>query len=189
MFSQSDSLTNNLTRSRNRNIQQLLDYRFKGGSGAFEKVFFEHVSYTPEARQNCVVGTVILSFTVDCNNNMSDFRMRSPLHHVLNEKLQEFYKATEGQWNSCEDERYTRFEIPVLFTIEGTETAAQGFLVFEEEAKGLKCRSDAWFLEQYEKHKGRKKVKMALQALDALIQRDPYNQQYIEMKRSLLSQE
>jgi hypothetical protein len=189
LIAQSDSLSDNLTRSRNRNTQQLLDYRFRGGTGAFEKIFFEHLSYTPEARQACVVGTVILSFTVDCNNVMGDFRMRNPLHHGLNEKLQEFYKATEGHWNSCEDEKYTRFEIPVLFTIEGTETAAQGFLVFEEEAKGLKCRSDAWFIEQYEKYKKKNRIKQALQALDVLIQRDPYNQQYYEMKRALLSKE
>lgn len=185
---QTDTLRKNIDASRNRNIRQLLDYRFKGGTGSFERLFYNMVDFTPEAKRNCVVGTVILSFEVDCYNNLGDFRMRNPLHHGLNEKLQEFFKATEGQWNSCDEDKYTRFEIPVLFTVAGTETAATGFLVVETASPGFKCKSDQYYMEQFEKLRKRGKIKRALKSLDFLIRRDPYNQGYYELKRQVLTQ-
>lgn len=186
-FSQADSASLVLSQSRNKNIRHMLDYRFKGGSGAFEGELLKHVSYTPEALANCVVGTVILSFSVDCDNKISDLRMRNPLHYGLNEKIQAFFKATEGQWNSCTDERYTRFEIPILFTIKNTETNATGFVIVEAEGKGLRCKSDAYYVEQFEKWSKKGKVKRALSALDMLIQRDPYNQNNYDLKKRFLS--
>jgi len=185
---QTDTLRKNIDASRNRNIRQLLDYRFKGGTGSFERLFYNMVDYTPEAKRNCVVGTVILSFEVDCFNNLGDFRMRNPLHNGLNEKLQEFFKATEGQWNSCDEDKYTRFEIPVLFTVAGTETAATGFLIVETASPGFKCKSDQYYMEQFEKLRKRGKIKRALKSLDFLIRRDPYNQGYYELKRQVLTQ-
>lgn len=187
VFSQADSAANVLSQSRNKNIRHMLDYRFKGGSGAFEGELLKHVSYTPEALANCVVGTVILSFTVDCDTKISDLRMRNPLHYGLNEKLQAFFNATEGQWNSCVDDRYTRFEIPILFTVQNTETNASGFVTVEAEAKGMRCKSDQYYLDQFEKMRKKGKVKRALNNLDVLIQRDPYNQNYYDLKKSILS--
>jgi hypothetical protein len=188
LSAQTDTLRQNIDASRNRNIRHLLDYRFKGGTGSFERLFYNMVEYTPEAKRNCIVGTVILSFEVDCNNNLGDFRMRNPLHSGLNEKLQEFFKATEGQWNSCNEDKYTRFEIPVLFTVAGTETAATGFLVVETSTPGFKCKSDQFYMDQFEKLRKRGKVKRALKSLDFLIRRDPYNQNYYELKRQVLTQ-
>lgn len=186
-FSQTDSAALVLSQSRNKNISHMLDYRYKGGSGAFEGELLKHVSYTQEALANCVVGTVILSFTVGCDNKISDLRMRNPLHYGLNEKIQEFFNTTEGQWNSCNDERYTRFEVPILFTIKNTETNATGFVIVEGEGKGLRCKSDAYYLEQFEKWSKKGKIKRALSALDVLIQRDPYNQNNYDLKKSFLS--
>jgi hypothetical protein len=188
-FSQTDSAALVLSQSRNKNISHMLDYRYKGGSGAFEGELLKHVSYTQEALANCVVGTVILSFTVGCDNKISDLRMRNPLHYGLNEKIQEFFNATEGQWNSCNDERYTRFEVPILFTIKNTETNATGFVIVEGEGKGLRCKSDAYYLEQFKKWSKKGKIKRALSALDVLIQRDPYNQNNYDLKKSFLSKQ
>ncbi len=186
---QSDSLSQLSVRERNRAIQHLLDYRFRGGSGAFEKYLFEYVDYPTEARQKCIIGTTILIFTVDCDNNMSELRIRNPLHPKINDQLRRFYNATEGMWNHCEDQKYTRFEIPVLFIVGSTETTANAFIRYETEAEGMKCRSDAWHMEQYEKMKAKNKIKQALRNLDILIQRDPYNQTYYELKRGLLTNE
>lgn len=186
-MAQSDSLSFNLNESRSKQIRHLLDYRFKGGSGAFERAFFATVDYTTEARKNCIVGTVIVSFTVDCNNVLGDFRMRNPLHVSINEMLQKFYKSTEGQWNQCNDDKYTRFEIPILFTIKGTETDAKGYLVVEAESPGFTCKSDDYYLQQFEKFKSKGKTKRALESLDMLIRRDPYNQKYYDLKKGLLS--
>lgn len=185
-FSQSDTATPDLSIERNKTIRQLLDYRFRGGSGEFERLLLQKVSYSQEALTHCVMGTVILSFTVDCDNKMSEMRMRNPMYYGLNEQLQAFYKSTEGNWNSCNDNRYTRFEIPILFSIENVETRASGLMVVEGKSQGLPCRDDAYYLEQYKKYQSKGKTKKALQTLDILIHRDPYNQEYYDMKKSLL---
>lgn len=186
LTAQNDAITT-VHQSRNRAISQLLNYRFKGGEGAFEKIFYEHVDYPENGQRACVVGITILKFTVDCDNNMSELRIRNSLHPRINEQLKEFFEALEGQWNSCEDEAYTNFEIPILFTIRGVETDARAYLEIDAPHQGSKCQSDAWHMEQFEKNKAKKKVKSALKALDILIQRDPYNEEYYELKRALLS--
>ncbi|MBZ0243949.1 MAG: energy transducer TonB [Bacteroidales bacterium] len=184
-----EELNERLTNQRFETQSKLLNYRFKGGSGEFERIFFEQVNYTEEARKNCIVGVVILTFTVSCDNNISDLKMRNPMHYGLNEELQKFIEATEGRWNTCQDEKYTRFEIPVLFTLKGTETSARGLLTLLGESPGFACRSDQYFMERFERYKRKGKVKKALENLDQLIRRDPYNNTFYDLKRELLEGE
>lgn len=183
------SLHQQLTDERFETLRTILNYRFKGGAGEFERVMINMVEYTPQARKNCIVGTMILTFTVSCDNQIGDLSLRNPLHYGLNEKVQEFLAATEGMWNTCQDDKYTRFEVPVLFTLEGTETSARGLITIQGETPGFNCRSDAWHLERYEKFKEKGKTKKALEMLDQLIRRDPYNNSYYELKRQLLGAE
>jgi len=182
---QDTTLFDNLALSRNRGVRQLLDLRFRGGSGEFEKILLSKVSFTPEARKNCLNSVVILSFTVDCNNNMSELKLRNAPYFGINEQLTAFYESIVGHWNSCNDERYTRFEIPVQFLIEGTETSGRGFIVVEEKNPGYKCKSDQYYLENIEKLRKKGKFKKALEMTDILIKRDPHNQEYFELKKSL----
>ncbi|NOU45949.1 MAG: hypothetical protein HOO86_02685 [Bacteroidales bacterium] len=184
--SQEVKVEDQLSESRNKNIKHQLDFRFKGGSGEFEKIFFANVDYTPEARKACILGVAIMSFRVDCNNKMSDFRLKNPLGYGLNEQMGKFFAATEGKWNTCSDEKYTRFEIPILFTIEGVETGGRGYLVVEGKYPGFKCKGDAYFLEVFNEMKAKNKTKKALHALDELIKRDPYNTTYYDMKKEFL---
>lgn len=188
-MSQDASLEDNLALSRNRNIRQLLDLRFRGGSGEFEKLLINQVLYTEEARKNCVNGVVILSFTVDCDNTQSELKMRNALYYGFNEQLSAFYTATEGKWNQCSDERYTRFEIPIQFIIEGTETNGRGFVVVEEKNPGYRCKSDQYYLDNIEKFRKKGKTKRALEMIDMLIKRDPYNQTYYELKNSFFDKQ
>lgn len=184
-----DALSEKLTNQRFETQRSLLNYRFKGGSGEFERVFFQEVNYTEEARKNCIVGVVIMTFTVSCNNEISDLKMRNPMHYGLNEELQKFIEATEGQWNTCQDEKYTRFEIPVLFTLEGTETNARGLITLVGQSPGFSCRSDNYFMERFEKFRNKGKKMKALDMLDQLIRRDPYNNTLYDLKRQLLEGE
>lgn len=184
-----DALSEKLTNQRFETQRSLLNYRFKGGSGEFERVFFQEVNYTEEARKNCIVGVVIMTFTVSCNNEISDLKMRNPMHYGLNEELQKFIEATEGRWNTCQDEKYTRFEIPVLFTLEGTETNARGLITLVGQSPGFSCRSDNYFMERFEKFRKKGKKMKALDMLDQLIRRDPYNNTLYDLKRQLLEGE
>ncbi len=176
-------------KERNENLKKLLDLRFRGGSGEFERQLLASVQYTDYARRQCLVGVVILSFSISCDNTMSDFRMRNPLHHGLNEQLTAFFRSTEGHWNRCTDERYTRFEIPVAFTIEGVKTNGRGFYTIEEESSGYRCRDDQYYIERLERFRERGRTKRAIGMVDVLIRRNPFNTEYVEIKRALLSGE
>jgi hypothetical protein len=182
-------LYQHLTEERLGTLRQVLNYRFKGGAGEFERVMNSMVDYTPEARKNCIIGVMIMKFTVSCDNELGDLSLRNPLHYGLNEKVQEFLESTKGMWNTCKDDRYTRFEVPVLFTLEGTETSARGLVTIIGETPGFSCRSDAWYLERFEKFKEKGKSKRALEMLDQLLRRDPYNNSYYDYKRELLGAE
>lgn len=182
---QDTTLFDNLAMSRNRSVRQLLDLRFRGGSGEFEKLLLNKVTFTPEARKNCLNSVVILSFTVDCNNNMSELKLRNAPYFGINEQLTAFYESIIGHWNSCSDERFTRFEIPVQLLIEGTETSGRGFIIIEEKNPGYKCKSDQHYLDSIEKQRKKGRFKKALELTDILIKRDPYNQEYFELKKSL----
>lgn len=184
-----DELNEKLINQRFETLSTILNYRFKGGAGEFERVFLTQVNYTEQARRNCVIGIVIMTFTVSCDNEISDLKFRNPMHHGLNEELQKFLESTDGKWNSCQDEKYTRFEVPVLFNLKGTETNGRGFLTLVGDSPGFTCRGDDYYIERFEKYKNKGRKKKALEVLDQLIRRDPYNNTYYEQKRQLLSNE
>ncbi len=183
---QSESLAESVSESRNRNIKYQLDLRFRGGSGEFERVFFANINYPEDARKACIMGVTIMSFKVSCDNKISDFRLKNPLGYGINEQLGRFFTATEGQWNSCTDDKYTRFEIPVLFIIESGETSGKGYLMVEGKYPGYKCKPDAYYLAEFEKLKAKKKMRKALEAVDELMRRDPFNNDYYDLKKALL---
>lgn len=184
-FAQDTLLNTRLSAERNKNTKYILDYRYKGGSGAFERDLNKALEYPDEARKNCIIGTVVLSFTVDCENNMGDLRMRNSLGMGFNEMFKNFYISTKDSWNRCSDNKYTKFDVPIMITIEGVETNRNALFTCEFESKGYRCKSDAYYLEEFEKLKV-KKPKKALKMIDPLILRDPFNNTYYDLKKSLL---
>ena len=186
VMAQEQELQDKLKEERFETLKHMLDYRFKGGSGEFEHVFFSSVSYPENAQNNCIIGTTILSFTVSCDNKIDNFSLRNPLHYGINEEMQKFLSATVDMWNTCSDDKYTKFEVPILFTLKGTETGAKGFLTLEVDNPGFSCKDDSYYMQQFERLRDKKKVNKALKMLDMLIRRDPYNTTFYDMKRDLL---
>ena len=92
--------------------------------------------------------------------------------------------VTYGDWNECQNSDYEYFEIPILFTIDGLETEAIGFITNYGDKVGVKCKCDKYFHEEFEKFK-EKKPKKALDAINELIKRNPYNENYIKEKEKL----
>lgn len=174
-----------ILKENNRVVKTMLDYRYKGGSGAFERDFFLNVDYNEISRQSCTVGTTIMQFTVGCDGTLGEFNIINPLNDYISSQLQKFFLMTKGNWNECQNSDYEYFEVPILFTIEGLETEAIGFITNIDEKQGYPCKCDDYFHQEFQKYKD-KKPKKALKAIEELIKRNPYNEHYIEEKNNLM---
>lgn len=169
----------NINVIRLKQIHKLLDYRFVGGFYGFEKLFFQTVSYPEEATQNCTLGIMIADFTVNCQGKMTDIRIRNSLGNGLDKQVSKFLNATRGHWNPCKDKSYTHFNIPIQFTLKGTETdSTAAALVYVGNAPGYACFSDSYYLKKAKEALRKGKGSKARPFLENLIHRNPYNNMY-----------
>lgn len=166
-------------------IKTLLDYRYKGGSGAFERDFFYYVDYNDISRQSCTVGTTVMAFTIGCDGTLGEFSIINPLNDYINSQLQKFFLMTKGNWNECSNSDYEYFEVPILFTIEGLETEAVGLITNYADKEGYPCKNDEYYHQEFEKFKENKPEK-AIRAADELIRRNPYNELYVQQRDDLI---
>ncbi len=180
--------TLSISESRNKTLKYLLDYRFRGGFYSFEKLFLSTVTYPEEATSNCIIGITIASFEVDCNGLIKLVTLKNPLHYGIDEQITGFFQATRGKWNTCNDDRYTRFDIPIQFNLKGTKTdSVNALLVFEGKNPGYTCNGDDYYLKKAKKAMEKGRRKQAMDNLDILIKRNPYNNEYYEMKKKAIS--
>lgn len=173
-----------IAKARKENVIKLLNYRYKGGYYTFEKKFNSTVIYPDIAKMNCVVGVALVSLQVDCEGKIMDLRIKTPLGHGIDQELSKFFNSTAGEWNTCKDEKYTKFDISIQFYLTGTETKTGDALLFKEEKNpGFLCNSDEYYIKRIDKYMEKKKWKRVLPYLDMMIRRDPYNTKYFEMKK------
>lgn len=178
-----------LSESRKKNLQTMLDYRFKGGFYSFERLFLKTVEYPEIATANCVTGIIIAVFEVNCEGVIEEVKLKNPLGLGIEKQITLFFDNTIGQWNTCDDERYTRFNVPIQFRISDIETNnTDALLVIEGKTVGTACYDDSYYLEKAQKLLDKGKGKKALEYIDVLIKRNPYTHEYIEMKEKALSQ-
>jgi len=180
--------TLSISGSRKKNLKYLLNYRFKGGFYSFEKLFSTNVSYPEEATNNCIVGIVIASFEVDCKGIIKTVSLKNPLHYGIDEQITSFFQKTKGKWNTCEDDKYTRFDVPIQFTLKGTETNSEdALIVYEGKNPGYICNGDEYYFNKAKKYLDKGNGKRAIEYLDILIKRDPFNNEYYDLKKKAIS--
>lgn len=174
--------------SRKEQLTKLLDYRFKGGTYTFEKIFNKTVTYPPAAASNCIQGIIIASFTVTCNGDLGFITIKNPLHYGIDDEVKKFFIATNGQWNKCHDKKYEHFEIPIQFKLKGTKFLTnEGLFTFEGKNPGYVCNGEPYYLEKANKFLEKKNSKKATYYIDLLIHLDPYNADYYEMKKRAMA--
>ncbi|MBN2637492.1 MAG: TonB family protein [Bacteroidales bacterium] len=179
LFAQNDVTTSEFRLSH---LKKLMDYRFVGGYYGFESRFLKAVKYTDEARQNCIVGIVIVSFDVNCNGEITDIKLRNPLGYKMDDQVSAFIKSTRGHWNKCQNSQFTHFEVPFMFTLEGTKTnKSNAAFVYEGKNPGYACLADSYYMEKIEKAIKKKRTEKARGYLETLIHRDPYNTEYYKL--------
>jgi len=172
-----------ISESRKQNLKEVLDYRFKGGYYSFERLFIKTVEYPETALQNCVMGIIIASFEVNCNGEIVRVSLKNIMRYGIDEEITKFFHATKGQWNKCEEDKYTRFDVPIQFRIAGVETNTTDAMLIEEgEGSGFDCHDDNYYLEKANKLLDKGKGKKALEYINTLILRNPYDIKYTEMR-------
>ncbi len=177
----------NVAKTRNKQIHDLLDYRFRGGFYTFEKLFLQTVKYTDIARQNCIIGITIVSFQVDCEGTLRNIKIKNPLHYGLDQELQKFMEATRGHWNKCRDDKYTRFSVPIQFTMKGTRTdTLDPVIVLNGKNPGYVCNGDDYYLQKAKEALAKRKGKKAKTYLEILIKRNPFNDEYYSMMKQAM---
>lgn len=182
--------TKSISQTRKDNLIKLLNYRFKGGYYTFEKVFQQNVEYPPMASANCITGIAIVSFRVSCEGEVYDLMIKTPLGYGIDNEISAFFTETAGHWNTCRDEKYTKFEVPIQFKLKGTETNTEdALLVHEADNPGYLCNDDEYYIKKMEKYLSKGKNKKALQYIEIMIRRDPYNTNYYDLKKKVLGME
>ena len=181
--------TTTVSESRKESIKSILNYRYKGGFYTLEKHFNNTVTYPESARLNCRVGICIASVTVDCEGNIVKVSLKNPLKLGIDEEISNFFNSTAGNWNTCDDDRYTHFDIPIQFTLTGTVTnTTDALLIHESEGfPGQPCNGDEYYIKKVEKYMEKKNGKKAIPYINTLIKRDPFNNEYYELKKLAMS--
>lgn len=178
-----------VSESRKESIRSILDYRYKGGFYTFEKHFNSTVTFPETANLNCRIGICVASMNIDCNGEIVEVTLKNPLKLGIDEEITNFINSTTGKWNTCTDNKYTKFDIPIQFTIRGIETNSTDavLIVVADPLPGQTCFDDEYYIEKVEKLMEKKKGKKVLQYLHHLIRRNPYNTEYYEMQKEALS--
>jgi len=176
-----------LSESRKDNLKSMLDYRYKGGYYSFERLFLKTVEFPEVAKMNCVTGIVIVVFEVDCEAEIQEVKIKNPLGYGIETQISNFFENTIGNWNKCDDDRYTRFNVPIQFKITGVITNTDdALLVVEGKIVGVQCYDDSYYLEKAEKMLEKGKGKKAIGYINVLIKRNPYHNEYTDMKQEAI---
>lgn len=173
--------------SRKKNLKQLLDYRYRGGFYSFERMFLKTVEYPEYTKKNCIVGMMIARFEVDCEGEIKNLVIKSPIGWGLNQMVEKFFQETVDNWNKCDDDKYTRFEVPIQFTINETETdSTNAMLIYQEELTGYICKGDDYYREKLDKALEKNNRKKTLKYLSELIRRNPYDSELYTLRTDML---
>lgn len=181
--------TTTVSESRKESLKSILNYRYKGGFYSLEKDFNTSVTYPETARINCRLGICVASLTVDCEGVVQEVTLKNPLKLGIDEQITNFFNSTTGKWNTCENDKYTNIDIPIQFIIDQTETNTTDALLIcvGERLPGQPCNPDEYYVKKARKYLDKKNAKKALLNINVLIRRDPYNNEYFEMKKEALS--
>ncbi|NDK56240.1 energy transducer TonB [Pontibacter fetidus] len=88
---------------------------FIGGRKAFEKFMYQKVKYPRGAKKH---GTVYVSFIINEDGSLSDYKLKNHLEPILDEEALKLAKLTEGKWMPTEKDGKkvkVQYTMPVVF--------------------------------------------------------------------------
>lgn len=95
---------------------------FKNGEENFYKYIAMNLKYPENAKDNCVSGTVYLSYLIDSLGNVDSMEVLYPINSDLEQEAKRVVASTSGMWsyNRAEPRNYDlKHTVPVFFDIKG----------------------------------------------------------------------
>jgi TonB family protein len=90
---------------------------FKGGNYALNNFLSAKIIYPEYSRQNCIGGTVQVSFMLDEKGNVNGAKIQQGMGIDLDDEALRVIKLTSGQWTIPDNyDAGTRIVLPVKFT-------------------------------------------------------------------------
>jgi TonB family protein len=93
---------------------------FKGGQAALYSFLSQKIVYPEYSRQNCISGTIKVSFMLDKNGNVIDAKVADGLGIDLDDEALRVIKLTSGKWNTSAKYNLETIIVPIRFEADQT---------------------------------------------------------------------
>ncbi len=167
--------------------------RFEGGAIAFFEFLEYNLYYPPAAVQRGVVGTAIVALTVSPEGKIDRIDMVQSLHKSIDTQIINALKDTKRMWLPAKKvsgaKPFTLF-LPITYVINNHQFL-QNFekpyylgraAILIAENPDIQLKDDAYYASQSNQYYQNKQYKQAIEYLDELIRRNPFNKDLYLMR-------
>ncbi|MGI4751067.1 MAG: TonB family protein [Janthinobacterium lividum] len=115
--------------------------QFKGGQGALNSFLSQNLIYPDYAKQNCISGTVQVSFNIDLNNKPVNVKVQKGFGIDLDDEAIRLVKMTAGKWILPADhDLSTTLILPVNFNLSNSGCSIRSRSDMEQAITAYKAR-------------------------------------------------
>ncbi len=167
-------------------------YRVENGAPTFYRQISETLKYPRSARQRGTIGTAVVSFLLSPSGAISDFNIVNSIGETIDQEIIEAFQETADLWlpDCLEENNYILF-FPVIFLIDEitfTQTKHEAGFMLEKimvtgySGGGRNFKDDKHYSDKAIELYQKKDYKKAIQPLDELIRRNPFNEELYKMR-------
>ena len=155
-----------------------LNKAYLGGETAFFNYVNAKIKYPKKAKTKGLMGLSVFSFRINCQNTPEDFIFTTKLGNKIEEELEKVMLKTKGNWAECaKGKTRERIHLKIAFSL--------NFLYSPKDVDALvdavgefKVEKDEVLNQKMELALKEKDFKKAKNALDLLLKRYPFNENY-----------
>ncbi len=115
--------------------------QFKGGQGALNNFLSQNLIYPDYSKQNCISGTVQVSFNIDLNNKPVNVKVQQGFGVDLDDEAVRLVKMTAGKWILPADhDLSTTLILPVNFNLSDSRCGLRNRNDMEQAITAYKAR-------------------------------------------------
>ncbi len=108
---------------------------FRGGEDSLVDFIQKNTIYPVEAMENDINGLVRISFVVNVDGKLSDIKVFTPTHELLNEEAIRVVQKTESFWTPAIQDgklKAVKIEVPIRFSVDEEDYIPEDPTIFIE---------------------------------------------------------